>query len=174
VNNDIFTIGWIGSPSTQSYLEIIHAALQRISKTHKVKLRVIGIPRYTIEGVDVECEKWSELYETKLLSEIDLGVMPLPNNPFEKGKCGYKIIQYGASHKPSIASSVGVNKQIISHGLNGYLADTTEDWVAYMSKLINDKALRSQVGINARINVEKNYSSQINGKILEDVILSVV
>ena len=174
VNNDVFTIGWIGSPSTQSYLGIIHDALKSISKIYNVKLRVIGIQRYTIEGVNVECEEWSELHETKQLSEIDLGVMPLPNNPFERGKCGYKIIQYGASHKPSIASPVGVNKQIISNGLNGYLADTTEDWIAYMGKLINDKALRSQLGLNARIHVEKNYSLQINGKILEDVILSVV
>ena len=152
---------------------IIHDALKSISKIHKIKLKVIGISNYSIEGVNVECEKWSELNETKLLSEIDLGIMPLPNNPFERGKCGYKIIQYGASHKASIASPVGANNKIISQGVNGYLAETTEDWITNISMLINDKELRDQLGLNARKNVEENYSLQINSKILENLILSI-
>ena len=172
-NNDVFTIGWIGSPSTKKYLRIIHDALKSISEIHKVKLKVIGISNYAIEGVNVECEEWSELNETKLLSEIDIGIMPLPNNPFERGKCGYKIIQYGASHKASIASPVGANNKIISQGVNGYLAETTEDWITYIIMLISDKELRDQLGFNARKNVEENYSLQINSKILENLILSI-
>ena len=172
-NNDIYTIGWIGSPSTQNYLKIIHNALKTISKVHLVKLKVIGISNYYIKGVNVECEIWSEINETKLLSEIDLGVMPLPNNPFERGKCGYKIIQYGASCKASIASPVGANNKIISHGINGFLAKTTEDWIVYISKVINDKKLRHKLGYNARLNVEKNYSLKTNSEILENLILSV-
>lgn len=172
-NSDTFKIGWIGSPSTQSYLKIIHDALKSISKIHKIKLKVIGISNYTIEGVNVECEEWSELNETKLLNEIDIGIMPLPNNPFERGKCGYKLIQYGASHKASIASPVGANNKIISQGVNGYLAETTKDWITYIIMLIRDKELRDQLGLNARKNVEQNYSLQINSKILENLIMSI-
>ncbi len=172
-NSDIFTIGWIGSPSTQNYLTIIHDALKIISKIYRIKLKVIGISDYSIKGINVECEEWSEINETKLLSEIDLGVMPLPNNPFEKGKCGYKIIQYGASYKASVASPVGINNKIISQGINGFLAENTEEWVTYICKIINDKALRGQLGFNARINVEKKFSTKINSKILQNVILSI-
>ena len=172
-NNDVFTIGWIGTPSTKKYLTIIHDALKEVSRTYKVKLSLIGISGYAIEGVNVECEKWSEENEAKLLNKIDLGVMPIPNLPFERGKCGYKIIQYGASQKASIASPVGANNRIISQGENGYLAETTGDWIRYLTKLITDKQLRSQLGLNARKIVEEKYSVQVNLKHLEDSILSI-
>ena len=171
--NDIFTIGWIGSPSTISYLSLIHDALKKVSKVYDFKLKLIGISNYIIEGVDIECFKWSFENETKLLSEIDLGIMPLPDNFFERGKCGYKLIQYGASNKPSIASPIGINNKIIKHGFNGFLAKTNNDWARYITILINDTEMCNKLGLNARERVENEFTIQKNYKKLEKLIKSV-
>lgn len=168
--NNFITIGWIGSPSTKSYLSIIHDPMKFLSEKFNIKLKLIGINDYFIDGVNIECKKWTESSEADLLDEIDIGIMPLPDRPFERGKCGYKLIQYGACSKPSIASPVGANVKIIKHGINGYLAYTKDDWTRYLTKLINDKSLTNKLGSKARFLVEKKYSVQENSKKLKNII----
>ena len=110
----------------------------------------------------VKTKKWSHEKETILLQDIDIGIMPLSNNRWTKGKCGYKLIQYMASFKPVIASPIGINKEIVKHGENGYLASTFKDWEKYLRILINSKSLRHSMGIKGRKIVEKKYSLDSN------------
>ncbi|MDY6943881.1 MAG: glycosyltransferase, partial [Pseudomonadota bacterium] len=116
-----FTIGWIGSPGTAPYLSLVADALRPICELPDTRLLLVGAGE---AGPDLPAERrpWSEEREAADISEFDVGIMPLPDEPFERGKCGYKLIQYMASGKPVIASPVGVNREIVSDGVDGYLA----------------------------------------------------
>ena len=101
---------------------------------------------------------WSEASEISSLQTLDVGVMPLTDGLFERGKCGYKLIQYMACGLPVVASPVGVNKELVKHGVNGFLADSTEDWMQALKTLCNDPALRERMGAAGRRLVEEHYS----------------
>jgi len=107
---------------------------------------------------------WSVETEVSDLVEIDIGIMPLPNDEWTKGKCGFKALQYMAMEKPTIASAVGVNTVIIEHRVNGLLAKDTDDWEEFLSLLIEDEPLRRQLGKEGRKTVERNYSILSNTK----------
>ena len=99
--------------------------------------------------------------------------MPLPDEPPERGKCGYKLIQYMACALPVIASPVGVNRQIVEHGINGFLASTVPDWIRALTRLRHDHGLRTRMGQAGRAKVEKEYSIQVTGPRLATLILSL-
>jgi glycosyltransferase involved in cell wall biosynthesis len=94
---------------------------------------------------------------------MDIGIMPLPDSSFAKGKCGYKLIQYMACGLPVIASPVGVNCAMIQHGKNGYLARTTAEWIECLSALLVDSHLRAEMGVRGRRMVEEHYSLDVAG-----------
>jgi glycosyltransferase involved in cell wall biosynthesis len=98
----------------------------------------------------------------KQLSEIDIGIMPLPDNQWTRGKCGFKGLQYMSLGIPTVMSNVGVNIDIIEQGENGFLANTTEDWISYLSALIDDEKLRKKLGASGRNTIEKRYSVEAN------------
>jgi glycosyltransferase involved in cell wall biosynthesis len=158
--NSICRIVWIGSPSTAKYLQMLMAPLIALRRTHTFKLRVIGVPGLVIPSVDVEAVEWTEASEVDALRVCDIGVMPLIDGSWERGKCGYKLIQYMACALPVVGSAVGVNSEIICHGVNGYLASANEDWVACLATLIDDAALRYRMGQNGREQVEDFYCVQ--------------
>jgi glycosyltransferase involved in cell wall biosynthesis len=153
-------IGWCGSPSTVRYLEIAAPALQELSREFCLQLRVIGA-KFAWDGIDVDCRPWSEDFEVREIQDFDLGIMPLQDTPWERGKCGYKLIQYMACGKPVVASSVGANEQIVIHGVNGYLASTPECWSAALRELIANPAKRAAAGVQGRALVEKQYCLQV-------------
>ena len=124
----VLVVGWIGSPSTVKYLEAILPALKIAATDFPLQLRVIGAP-YAAPGLDIDCRSWSEESEVSQIQDFDVGIMPLPDSPWERGKCGYKLIQYMACGRPMVASPVGVNREIVGHGNNGYLASTVDEWV---------------------------------------------
>ena len=101
---------------------------------------------------------WNAETETKELTCFDVGIMPLPDTPWEKGKCGFKIIQYMAAGLPVIASPVGVNSEIVDHGISGFLASSTKEWVKYLGILKGDPGLRRTMGVAGRGIVEEKYS----------------
>jgi glycosyltransferase involved in cell wall biosynthesis len=169
-------IGWIGSPSTQTYIVDIRKALNTISENHSIRLLLVGANKDIIEefpDIDVDVVSWSESTEAEYIRQMDIGIMPLVNGPWEKGKCGYKLIQYMASGIPVIASPVGVNIDIIKNSNSGYLADTIDQWTASLEGLLSSSKQREDFGSFGRASVEDTYSLQVQAPILANILNSI-
>lgn len=158
-NPEIVTIGWSGSYSTVQHLDTIRGVLEELAATEKFRLRVIGTPDYEISGVETESLKWRSETEIEDLEKIDIGLMPLPDENWSRGKCGLKALQYMALGIPTICSPVGVNSTIIEDGENGFLADGKEEWLDKLKKLLHSYKLRQKLGLAGRRTVEENYSA---------------
>ncbi len=151
---DGFTVGWIGTPRTSRYLAAVAPALAAA----KVRVLLVGAAEDALAELDVERRPWTEDAEVELLQSIDAGIMPLPDEPFERGKCGYKLIQYMACGKPVVATPVGVNREIVADGANGFLAESEGEWRGALERLAGDADLRAELGANGRRLVEERYS----------------
>ncbi|MCX7639336.1 MAG: glycosyltransferase family 4 protein, partial [Pyrinomonadaceae bacterium] len=154
------TIGWSGSFSTVQHLDTIRNVFRELAKTETFRLRVIGTSNYEIPGVEVESMPWRSETEIQDLSDIDIGVMPLPDDEWSKGKCGLKALQYMALGIPTICSPVGVNSTIIQDGKNGFLANNEDEWIERLKKLLHSPELRKNLGLAGRKTVEENYSAK--------------
>lgn len=156
------TIGWIGSPATAHYLHLIAPALLEIVKTLNVGLVAIGANASQLEGLPFETITWTEEGEVEAIQRFDIGIMPLPDEPFARGKCGYKLIQCMACGIPVVASPVGANRDIVRDGIDGYWADSNQVWFEKLRQLVTDIELRKRMGYSARDRVVNNYSLQGN------------
>lgn len=156
---DVPRIVWVGSPSTVTYLSILVESLKALSRRFIFKLRVVGA-EFTMPGVDVECVPWSEAAEVASIAQCDIGIMPLKDSPWERGKCGYKLIQYMACGLPVVASPVGANVQIVRDGENGFLAGEPGAWEAKLGQLLANAELRASMGQAGRRRVEAEYCVQ--------------
>lgn len=169
-----FTLAWIGSPGTQRYLSALAEPLRALQGSGPCRLLAIGAsPDFAIPGVAVERAEWSEPREAELLATAHAGVMPLPDEPFSWGKCGLKLIQYMASSLPVIASPIGANRDIVSHGENGFLAATAAEWTQALERLRGNDALRSALGKAGRARVEARYSLAAQAPALASVLAAV-
>lgn len=166
-------IVWIGSPSTLRYLEILHEPLVALHRKFAFKLRVIGGDAVNLPGVDVELIPWNEATEMISIQACDIGVMPLVDSPWERGKCGYKLIQYMACGLPVVASSVGVNAEIVRAGENGFLADNSNEWINALEQLLSNANLRQKMGRAGRERVEAEYCIQQVGPKLTALLHSI-
>lgn len=166
-------IVWIGSPSTVKYLKEIEPALQKLSTQFQFVFTVIGGEGFQPSGVNVEQYAWSEETEVDLLLQADIGIMPLIDSAFERGKCGYKLIQYMACGLPVVASPVGVNESIVQNEYNGYLVASEDQWVASLGALLANADLRRSMGANGRQLVEQRYCIQQTAPTLHSLLLSV-
>ena len=169
-----FKIGWIGSPVTAPYLDVMRSALYKLSHEANIHIMLIGagdinpFPELPTTMLD-----WDENQELSIGEKFDVGVMPLVDGPFERGKCGYKLVQYMAAGLPIIASPVGVNSQIVTPGVNGYLAHSTDEWFGALRTLKNDAELRFKMGQAGRHRAEQKYNLQITAPKLLDLLSSV-
>jgi glycosyltransferase involved in cell wall biosynthesis len=162
-NNDRIIIGWTGTHSTLPYLDIIIDQVQQITKLHPdILFRIICNKKPDWNFSNIQFIQWNKSTEIHDLSDISIGVMPLPDSDWSRGKCGFKILQYFALGIPAIASPVGINREIIDHGKNGFLCNNKNEWFDYLHKLIESSELREELGRNGRITVEKNYSLDVN------------
>jgi glycosyltransferase involved in cell wall biosynthesis len=153
------TIGWVGLSDGLPYLQFIQPALQRLSERFPgLKLRVISDKPLQLDGVVVENETWRADTEQANLASFDIGIMPLWDSLWTRGKCGYKILQYMGVGTAVVASAVGANNQIVNHGENGFLATTQDDWVRSISALVENAELRNNFGLRGRELVERSYS----------------
>ena len=125
---------------------------------NKVYFKVMGDPDYINEELGITGILWSSNTEVKILESFDIGIMPLPNDDWVKGKCGLKGLSYMSLEVPTIMSAVGVNTEIITDGINGYLADSDEEWIEKLSRLIDSYELRRKFGLAGRKTVEEKYS----------------
>ena len=169
-----FTVGWIGTPITQKFLENIYQALKIVSKEDHMRIVLIGASQSALQGIEREVISWSEKTEVEAINQFDVGIMPLSNDPFSKGKCGYKLIQCMACGVPVVASPVGSNNTIIDHGINGFLAETESDWIRFLKMLKNNQSMREKMGQNARAKINADFSvaniAPIFSKILFDAL----
>jgi glycosyltransferase involved in cell wall biosynthesis len=163
-------IVWIGTPATVHYLVLLADALRELSKRKPFVIRVIGGGQVVMPGVPVEFVKWSESSEVESIASCDVGIMPLKDSLWERGKCGYKLIQYMACSLPVVASPIGVNTEIVQHGVNGYLANTTAEWVDALEALLTDSALCSRMGKAGRQAVEDKYCIQKTGPKMAELL----
>jgi glycosyltransferase involved in cell wall biosynthesis len=171
---DPLVIGWTGSFSTVRHLDTLREALRLLAKRERFRLRVIGEQRYELDGVDVETLPWRSQTEVADLRPIDIGVMPLPDDPWARGKCGLKALQYMALGIPTVCSPVGVNSEIIRDGENGFLAATTDEWVEKLTLLLRSSDLRRELGRAGRATVESGYSVAVQAPRVYRILESVV
>lgn len=159
------TIGWIGSRSTVPYLELIQPALQRLSLSHhgQVQFRFVGCAQYKIDLPQCESVPFSLTRELDDLRTFDIGLMPLPDSEWARGKCAFKAIQYMASGIATVASPVGVTTDLIRHEFNGMLANSPDEWFCALERLLQDDILRRRITENARRTIEDSYSLQLWG-----------
>jgi len=166
----VFTIGWIGSPSTTIYLEMIAPALAEVCANGVARVLLIGSGPCNLAGVPVGRIPGYEATEVENICKFDVGVMPLPDDPWERGKCGLKLIQYMACELPIVASPVGVNGEIVEDSHNGFLADDHDSWVRSLMALRDNPDLCSQMGRAGRAKVENQYSLQVWAPALADLL----
>ena len=167
-----FTVGWIGSPSTAPYLQALVEPLQRFACEQPVRMLVVGGPAPDIPGVEVIEAPWSLEREVELIQQFSVGVMPLPDTPWARGKCAYKLIQCMACAIPVIASPVGANVDAVPPSC-GVLAGTADEWLAAFRQLAADSALRARMGAAGRQWVEERYSLRSALPVLAGVIRQV-
>jgi glycosyltransferase involved in cell wall biosynthesis len=153
-------IGWSGSFSTVQHLNILRAPLRRLAAREKFRLRIVGVSDYRLDGVEVEALPWRSRTEIEDLRVIDIGMMPLPDDDWSRGKCGLKALQYMALGIPTICSPVGVNSEIIQDGVNGFLASTADEWIEKLTTLLHSAELRKRFGLAGRRTVEAKYSAR--------------
>ncbi len=158
LKNQAVTIGWTGTHSTIKYLEPIHPVLEELVDEFQVKLIIISDTKPDWDFDNYEFIPWDKSHEIEQLDRLDIGIMPLADSEWEKGKCGFKALQYMALEKPAVVSNVGVNTTIIEHGTNGFLCEKTEDWKTYLIQLIKSESLRKALGKNGRQKVMDSYS----------------
>ena len=167
------TIGWIGSPSTATYVAERADVWRAVTKTGEARLRLVGAGRIGLPGVAHESREWREDREVADLQSFDIGIMPLRDDPWSRGKCGFKLIEYMACALPVVASPVGVNTRIVAHGENGYLCDTDDEWIARLGSLIRDAAGRRRMGHAGRERVREAWSLQRWGPELASALARV-
>lgn len=157
-------LGWIGTP--QTWRDVGYPLFVEIADELEragVIFRAVGASLSGSYNGNLEVIPWSEKTEVESILGMDIGVMPLVDTPWARGKCGYKLIQYMACGLPVIASSVGANSEIVRHGVDGFLADDLVSWRSSILSLCADPSLRAQMGSNAKERVGKKYSLQVWG-----------
>jgi glycosyltransferase involved in cell wall biosynthesis len=165
------TLGWIGAPPNVVYLEPLRPVLKKLAERIPLRLSLIGPSRFECKGVEVRCRPWKHYDrvedEVNDLMEFDIGLMPLRNDAFAAGKCALKAIQYMACGIPVVASPVGVNAEVIRHGVCGYLPTSLIDWYERLFELLVDPDLRQRMGEAGRSRAEARYSIRAALPVLE-------
>jgi len=154
-------IGWIGSEWTSKYLEPLERVFIQLVKKYDINFLFVGAKKDILPGIEKTLVNWSLKDEDKLISQMDIGIMPLADTVFERGKGGYKIYQYMAAGIPVVVSPVGVNVDIVHEGIHGYLCSTEEEWYRQLGALAENKSLRNEMGTKGRQKVLDQYSLKI-------------
>jgi glycosyltransferase involved in cell wall biosynthesis len=157
-SNGKIVVGWTGSSTSQTHLEMFAQTLRQLLARRDVEFRVISDREPVLPGISYVWRAWSPQTEVQDLSDFDIGIMPIPDDEWARGKCALKALQYMAMGVPAICSPVGANNEVIQHGDNGFLASSTAEWISCFETLVDDSRLRHRLGANARLTVERSYS----------------
>jgi len=168
-------VGWIGSPTTAGYIRDLVPVLRRVREQHPFVLRVSGAgDALQIPGLTVDNAAWVLDREVELFNTCDVGVYPLADDEWSQGKCGFKAIEFMACGVPVVAAAVGVNREIIEDGVNGFLASTEAEWVEKIGRLLVDGDLRRRLARAGRRTIEERYSLDVNAPKLAATLREVV
>jgi glycosyltransferase involved in cell wall biosynthesis len=168
-------VGWIGSPTTFPYLESLAPVLRDVAQRHRFVLKVSGAGRaVNFPGVNVQVAPWSMRDEVTLFNSCDVGVYPLTDDDWARGKCGFKAIQCMACGVPVVAAAVGVNREIITDGVNSFLASTPEEWTQKLGRLLSEPELRARMAVAGRRTIEERYSLRVTAPRLARILQEAV
>lgn len=164
-------IGWIGSHSTSVYLENLRYVFEGLAKRHDFTLKIVGAGReLKFNGVKIINKEWSLQQDLADFQSIDIGIYPLNNDEWIKGKTGFKTIQYMSVGIPCVVSKVGSNLEIVQDGINGFLAENDSEWIDRLSRLIENQGLRKAMGAEGRKTAEEKYSVNVNAPRFFEII----
>jgi glycosyltransferase involved in cell wall biosynthesis len=153
-------IGRTGSHSSVQYLKLGEGALRSLARRRRFRFRVIGVEDVRIPGVTVECRPWRPESEVQDLWPIDVGIMPLTDDPWTAGKCAMKAIQYLGVGIPAVVSPIGANLEVIEDGVTGFHASTEDEWVGALERCLDDEGLRRRIAMAGRARVAARYSAE--------------
>lgn len=172
---DKLRVGWIGTPQTWKKYGLPRSDLfQNVAHHHDARFYLVGAHLHSSSDGAFDYVPWSEGSEIAAIQRMDVGIMPLMDDPWERGKCGYKLIQYMACGLPVIASPVGVNREIVEHGVNGFLASSEKEWRSALCGLLNDSELRRKMGNAGREKVVAKYSIQAQGPRVARLLIEAI
>jgi len=172
---DRIVVGWIGSHSTAEYLLELKDVFQKLKKENPdIVIRLIGAEKYREQLPLTECRAWKLEDEIIELSSFDIGLMPMPDNPWTRGKCAFKLLLYMSMGIPAVCSPVEMNKEIIKDGENGFLASSPEEWLEKIQFLINSLDLRRKIGFEGRKTAEKKYDLRLWAPVFIEVLKEAV
>jgi len=164
------TVGWIGSSSTLRYLSDMREMFLSLSTHQDINFKIVADKPFEIQNPNIIFEKWEQDREKASLLSFDIGIMPLKDDVWSKGKCGLKLIQYMASGIPSIAHPVGAAKEIIEDGGNGFLRADQDGWKNTIKELSKNVSLREKIGRAARKTIEERYALRVWGPRVAEII----
>lgn len=167
-------LGWMGTKSNLRYVHKLAPVFGKLAQLYpQVKLKLVCDVFVDVPGISMEKKLWSEAEESDDARSFDVGLAPLPDNPWTRGKCGFKILTYSASAIPVVCSPVGANREAVVDGETGFFASTEEGWLEKLLLLIEDGELREKMGSSGRHHVAANYSSELTGSRLAELLKSV-
>jgi len=174
-NQDHFDLVWIGSRSTRKYLKECLPALESLSENiPDLRLKIVAdfdLPTKRLKTVSVP---WSDEVEAEALASAHVGIAPMSDDPWTKGKCGLKVLQYMAAGLPVVSSPAGVNKEIVQHGKSGFLAENFDDWRQSINKLFSEPDLRDTMGKAGQKRVIEHFSVDVTFKKMSECLNSLV
>lgn len=165
-SNSTIVIGWIGTPSTFKYIKKFEPIFLKLKKIYDVELHIVGAKEDSQCNKEIKFIEWSEANEVDLITKFDIGVMPLENTLWERGKCSYKLIQYMGCGIPVVASAVGMNNEVVQNGKNGFLVNDENEWIQRLCDLIIDKEMRISQGAVGRSMVIEKFNLEKSSAIL--------
>jgi glycosyltransferase involved in cell wall biosynthesis len=172
--NGKVVIGWTGSSTSQTYLEMFAPVLREIMRDRRVELRVHSDRRPDLPGIPFIWRPWVAETEVEEIANFDIGIMPMPDDEWSRGKCAMKALLYMALGIPAVCTAVGANLEVITHGKNGLLAATPEEWLKNLRALVDDRQLRERLGDEGRQTVEDRYSMRRSAELFADVVRETV
>jgi len=171
--SDKTVIGWIGSPVTAKYVQDIIPVFKELQTKHtNIEFHIIGAKPFEARNLNIKFFDWSEGREIELLSDFDIGIMPLTDDKWSRGKGGLKILQYFAMGIPVVCSPVGINNDIVKEGVNGFFAKDNKEWNEKLSRLIENKQLRTELGFNGHKLVEQKFDLKKSVDYIDGIIRS--
>jgi glycosyltransferase involved in cell wall biosynthesis len=171
---DRVVVGWMGSSTSQTHLEMFAPVLRHIGERNRLEFRIVSDRRPSLPGVEHVWRAWSAKTEAEELAQFDIGIMPIPDDDWARGKCAMKALLYMSMGVPTICSPVGANRDVIEHGKNGFLAATPEEWSARIQELAADPSLRRRLGAEGRRTVEERYSMTGCANLFAGVVREVI
>lgn len=168
------TLVWIGSRATQKYLEQHREIFEAIGQAiDGVKLKIISDFPMAFKHLNVQCIPWSAETELKELAAADIGIAPMIDDPWTRGKCALKVIQYMACGLPVVSANCGANAEIVVHNETGFLADNANDWIAAIQRLENAE-LRYTMGEKGRARAKAYYSAEAQVTVLDELLTKML